>query len=233
MEQILRKLEKGLIVSCQALPHEPLYGSDIMAKMAIAAEEGGAVGIRANTPWDIKEIKKHVSLPVIGLYKKRYADSDIYITPTIDDVREIVKAGADIVAFDATYRKRPDDQPLDAFVRQIRQEYPGLPLMADISTFEEAVVADELEVDVISTTLAGYTEDTKHLRGFDEVLLSEILRACQKPVIAEGRVHSPDIAKKCLEQGAYAVVVGAAITRPQEITKRFVSEMMAVSYKET
>ncbi|WP_043931035.1 N-acetylmannosamine-6-phosphate 2-epimerase [Bacillus sp. EB01] len=226
MNYILKKLEEGLIVSCQALEEEPLHGSTIMSKMAIAAQEGGAVGIRANSPTDIKEIKQAVDLPVIGLYKKNYQDSEIYITPTIKEVGEVVAAGADIVAFDATFRVRPGGQQLDDFVKEIKSTFPSTLLMADIATVEEGLHAVELGCDVISTTLAGYTPYTEHITKFDRDLLATLVEKAGCPVVAEGRVNTPELAAECIRAGAFAVVVGSAITRPQEITKHFAKEIL-------
>ncbi|GEL77060.1 N-acetylmannosamine-6-phosphate 2-epimerase [Tenuibacillus multivorans] len=225
MNPVIESLRSGLIVSCQAMPHEPLHGSHIMQRMALAAEEGGAVGIRANTPDDIRAIKDSVSLPIIGLYKKRYPESDVYITPTMAEVEAVVEAGADMVAIDATLRKRPDDQSLKDVVSMIKHQYPDHFLVADVSTFEEGKYVDDLNVDLISTTLSGYTEETRDIDGFNHHLLKKLTEICHKPVLAEGRIYTPELAKDCIIYGAYAVVVGSAITRPQEITERFVDEM--------
>lgn len=226
MNSILTKLKGGLIVSCQALEYEPLFGSGIMGKMASAAKEGGAAGIRANTGADIADIKKEVDLPVIGLVKRNYSDSEIYITPTMKEIREVAEAGAEIIAFDATNRVRPNGQSLKEFVDDIKREYPDHLLMADISTFEEGMAAVELGLNMISTTLCGYTPYTKNFLSFNKDLLVSLVRESGVPVIAEGRVDTPGLAADCLELGAYAVVVGSAITRPQEITRRFVKEIM-------
>lgn len=223
----MNRIKNGLVVSCQALEDEPLHGSFIMGRMALAAEQGGAVGIRANTGKDIVEIKKQVDLPIIGIVKRNYADSDIYITPTLVEVDEVVKAGAEIVAVDATDRIRPIGVKLPQFVEAIRQKYPPLLLMADISTVEEAKQAEQLGFDCVSTTLIGYTPYTKGQRLFDHnfQLLRYILQTVNIPVVAEGNILTPEMAKQCLELGVHSVVVGGAITRPQSITKRFVDEM--------
>lgn len=225
MNSIIETIKGGLIVSCQALEDEPLYGSNIMQKMAIAAKKGGAKGIRANSPVDIQAIKKCVSLPIIGLYKKEYEDSEIYITPTIKEVEEIIDAGADIIAFDATMRSRPGGQSLDEFIYEVKQSFPNHLLMADISTLEEGMNASRLGVDMISTTLSGYTDNTLHIKSFDKELLTKLLSKLALPIIAEGRVDTPKLAAECIRLGSYAVVVGSAITRPQEITKRFQREI--------
>lgn len=225
MNSILKSLKGGLIVSCQALENEPLFGAGTMGKMAAAAKIGGAVGIRANTGADIFEIKKAVSLPVVGLVKKEYKDSEIYITPTLREVTEAVEAGAEIIAFDATNRLRPDGQTLTEFVEEVKEKYPNHLLMGDISTYEEGLFAVKLGLDMISTTLCGYTPYTSQYNSFNRQLLVELINATDVPIIAEGRVHTPELAAECIRLGAYAVVVGSAITRPQEITNRFVSEI--------
>lgn len=220
-------LQGGLIVSCQALEQEPLHGSMIMGRMAIAAKEGGAVGIRANTAVDVKEIKKRVDLPVIGIVKRNYGNHSVFITPTIREVDELAEVHPEIVAVDATLRVRPDGKSLDEFVKEIRTKYPGIILMGDISTKEEARHAERLGFDLISSTLVGYTEETANRKLYDNdfAALKEILSSVQTPVVAEGNVFTPELAARCLELGAYCVVVGGAITRPQQITQRFVSEI--------
>jgi N-acylglucosamine-6-phosphate 2-epimerase len=225
MHSILKKLKGGLIVSCQALEHEPLYGSDIMARMAIAAVEGGAVGIRANTPVDIKAIKKAVSVPVIGLYKVDYDNSEIYITPTVKEVEAVVDAGADIVAIDLTSRRRPDGMDNVQLIAETKAKFPEVLLMADVSTAEEAKSAAAAGVNLISTTMVGYTQYTTDVKNFDPDILKDIVSSVTIPVVAEGRIYSPEQAAKCLELGAFSVVVGSAITRPHEITRRFTNEM--------
>ncbi|WP_059173867.1 N-acetylmannosamine-6-phosphate 2-epimerase [Bacillus sp. FJAT-27445] len=226
MDSILSKLRGGLIVSCQALEHEPLFGSETMGKMARAAMEGGAVGIRANTREDILEIKKAVELPVIGLVKRDYKDSEIYITPTLREVGEVVEAGAEIIAFDATKRSRPNGQSLKELVEEVKREYPNHLLMGDIATVEEGIYAAELGLDFISTTLCGYTPYTTEHNSFNQELLVRLIQETDVPIIAEGRVDTPQLAAECIHLGAFAVVVGSAITRPQEITKRFANEIL-------
>ena len=230
MSSWLSSVKGKLIVSCQALENEPLYGSDVMAKMAVAAVQGGAVAIRANTPQDIAAIKKQVNVPVIGLYKKDYSDSEIYITPTIHEVREIAEAGADMIAFDATLRLRPNGHTLESFVNEIKAEFPDLLLMADISTLEEGIFAEQIGIDVISTTLSGYTPYSPPVEGYNFELLEALLQKVSIPVISEGRVKTPSEAAACIEKGAYSVVVGSAITRPQLITKDF-AELVEQAFK--
>ncbi len=219
MKNVKDIFPRGLIVSCQALKHEPLYGSDIMAKMALAAKLGGAVGIRANTPQDIKAIRNAVELPIIGINKVEIENYEVYITPTFESAKEIALCGVSMIAVEATDRKRPE--PLDRLISRIKDEL-DMPVMADCSTLEEAVQAAKYGADVVSTTMAGYTSYTTKTEGPDWDLLNKMLDANIRPVIAEGRFHYPDQVAKALESGAHAVVVGGAITRPLEITTRFV-----------
>lgn len=218
------KLKNGLIVSCQALKDEPLHSSFIMGRMALAAKMAGAVGIRANTVSDIKEIKKNVDLPIIGIIKKDYDNSKVYITPTMDEIDELVAEGVEIIATDGTNSKRPKNEGLEDFYKEIRKKYPHIKLMADCSTVEEALRADKLGFDYIGTTLVGYTDQSKNdkIDADDFKILREIIEKCDHPVIAEGNIDSPEKAKRVLELGALTVVVGGAITRPQNITKKFV-----------
>ncbi|WP_454193165.1 N-acetylmannosamine-6-phosphate 2-epimerase [Paenibacillus sp. Marseille-Q7038] len=224
-------IQGGLIVSCQALEHEPLHSSFIMGRLAIAAKQGGAIGIRANTAADVKEIKQQVDLPVIGIVKRNYGTNPVFITPTIQEVDELAAVGAEIIAVDATVRARPDGKTLEAFVKEIRSKYPDVLLMADISSTEEAIIAEKLGFDLISTTLVGYTEETSHMKLYDEdfAVLKEIIASVHTPVVAEGNVMTPEMAARCLEVGVYCVVVGGAITRPQQITERFAAAISEVS----
>ena len=220
---ILSRIKGGLIVSCQALEDEPLHGADIMAKMALAAKLGGAAGIRANGACDIMAIKKIVDLPLIGIIKKVYKDSDIYITPTVEEVALLVDAGADIIATDATDRLRPNGASLDDFYARVREKYPQIILMADISTFEEGVKAEKSGFDIAATTLSGYTEYTKGRKLPDFDLLKKLTDTLKIPVIAEGGINDPaELKKAVIDFNAFAAVVGTAITRPREITRRFV-----------
>lgn len=218
------KLKNGLIVSCQALEDEPLHSSFIMGRMALAAKMAGAVGIRANTVSDIIEIKKNVDLPIIGIIKKDYDNSEVYITPTMDEIDKLVAEGVEIIATDGTNSKRPKNEGLEDFYKEIRKKYPHIKLMADCSTVEEALRADKLGFDYIGTTLVGYTDQSKNdkIDADDFKILREIIEKCDHPVIAEGNIDSPEKAKRVLELGALTVVVGGAITRPQNIAKKFV-----------
>ncbi|WP_046213920.1 N-acetylmannosamine-6-phosphate 2-epimerase [Paenibacillus wulumuqiensis] len=220
-------LQGKLIVSCQALEHEPLYSSFIMSKMALAAQQGGAAGIRANTAEDITEIRKEVNLPVIGIVKRNYGNHPVFITPTLREIAELAATGCEIVALDATNRPRPDGMSLSELVQQIRRQYPQLLLMADVSTIEEGREAERLGFDLISATLVGYTEQTQGQKLYDNdfAILKEMLQHISTPIVAEGNILTPEMAARCLELGVYSVVVGGAITRPQQITERFIHEM--------
>lgn len=223
MNQKIKQLKGKLIVSCQALQEEPLHSSFIMGRMALAAKEGGAAGIRANTREDIREIQSQVDLPVIGIVKQNYEGCDVYITPTMKEVDQLMEVKPEIIALDATEAERPGGLPLDEFFHQIKEKYPEQLWMADCSTVEEALHADELGFDFIGTTLVGYTKQSRDLKieANDFEVLRTILDQVKHPVIAEGNVNTPEKARRVLELGAYSVVVGSAITRPQLITKSF------------
>lgn len=222
-EKKVESLKGRLIVSCQALPHEPLHSSFIMGRMALAAKEGGAFGIRANTKEDIKEIKEAVDLPIIGIVKRDYADSKVYITPTMKEVDELMEVRPEIIALDATEALRPEGITLDDFFRQVKEKYPDQLWMADCSTVEEALHADELGFDFIGTTMVGYTEQSRNdqIEADDFRILREIIKKVKHKVIAEGNINTPQKVRRVIELGAYSVVVGSAITRPQLITKTF------------
>ncbi len=226
LPDVIARLRGGLIVSCQALPHEPLHGAEIMARMALAAWQGGAVGIRANTPADIRAIRARVPLPLIGLYKA--GDADVYITPTLEHARAVIEAGADIVALDATGRPRPDGRSLVQVITALHDDHHAL-VMADVSTVAEGVAAAQMGADLISTTLSGYTPYSPQQDGPDLALVAALAARVAVPVIAEGRISTPALARAALEAGAFAVVVGAAITRPQWITAQFAAALSADS----
>lgn len=221
--EVLDKIKGGLIVSCQALKTEPLYSSYIMGRMAYAAKLGGAVGIRANTPEDITEIKKTVDLPVIGLYKQVFEGCNVFITPTYEAIDELVAVGPEIIAMDATNRMRPFGISLDEFFATVRKKYPDQLFMADCSTYEDAMHAKEIGFDLVGTTLCGYTEETKGTQIPSFELLERLAKDSQIPVIAEGGIWSPEQLKHALDCNVFAAVVGTAITRPMDITKRFVA----------
>lgn len=220
---MLEQIKGKLVVSCQALENEPLHSPFIMGRMALAAAQGGALGIRANSVADIAAIKQQVSLPVIGIIKRDYPGSEVFITATMREVTELMRSAPEMIALDATARARPDGETLEQLVRRIRRDFPEVLLMADISDVDEAVAADALGFDCVGTTLYGYTAPTRghRLPENDFALLKDVLAAVALPVIAEGNVDTPERAARCLSLGAHAVVVGGAITRPQQITRRF------------
>lgn len=220
---MLEQLKGKLIVSCQALENEPLHSSFIMGKMALAAKKGGAVAIRAQSVSDIKAIKMEVDLPIIGLIKKNYVNSEIYITPTINEVNSLIESGCEIIALDMTKRIRPFDEKVERLINLIKRS--NRLVMADISTYEEGILAEKLGADCVSTTLSGYTSYSRQGVEPDFQLIEDLSKTLKIPVIAEGRIHYPYQLKEAFERGAYSAVVGGAITRPQEITERFVQAL--------
>ena len=225
--ELLDKLKGGLIVSCQVQPDDPVYSMDFVLKMAQAAEWAGAAGIRANSPDQIKMIKEHVDLPLIGLYKIWHDDTDVFITPTLDAARQVWEAGADIIALDCTDQITHEGKPAWELLPLVQKEIPDALIFADVSTYEEAKRAVDLGADIVGPTLYGYTEATKHI---EEPNLREFARMCRDFgdrvfMIMEGHIYTPEDAVKCLYLGADAVVVGSAITRPHLIAKRFVDLM--------
>lgn len=222
--KVINSIKGGLIVSCQALEDEPLHSSNIMMRMAQAALIGGAVGIRANSPDDCSEIKQNVDLPMIAIYKKIYGNCNVFITPTIEEVKKLLFINPEIIAVDATNRTRPNGKTLEEFFKEIKQIYNGL-IMADISNLEEGIEAERLGFDIVSTTLCGYTDYTLDKPKPNIELIKNLKEVLKIPIIAEGNIDSPNNAIKCLDAGAWSVVVGAAITRPQLITKKFVDSI--------
>lgn len=211
-------MEKGLIVSCQALENEPLHSSFIMGRMARASKMAGAVGIRANGVNDIIEIKKEVDLPIIGIIKKDYDNMITYITPTKNELEKLIELDIDVIALDATI-----DADIE-LLKSLKKLYPHQKFMADISTVEEGLNAVNFGFDYIGTTLVGYTNQSKNLNNFE--VLKELIKKSTIPVIAEGNFDTPEKARLAMEMGAYSVVVGGAITRPQQIAKKFNEEIL-------
>jgi N-acylglucosamine-6-phosphate 2-epimerase len=216
---MLKDIKNKLIVSCQALPDEPLHSSFIMGRMALAAKMGGASAIRAQGVEDINEIIKVSGLPVIGLIKRNYEDSDIYITATFLEVEELLTTHCTMVAIDMTHRRRPENIDVKKLVQCIHTA--GRLVLADISTCDEGVEAERIGVDAISTTMSGYTAYSRHLPGPDVKLVQELTQRVSIPVFAEGRINTPDDIQLVMAAGAYAPIVGSAITRPQLITAKF------------
>jgi N-acylglucosamine-6-phosphate 2-epimerase len=225
MLELLQKLQGGLIVSCQASEESPLRDVRIMAALARAAQNGGAVGIRANGPADIAAIRAVVNLPIIGINKLHLPGYEVYITPTLDSAREVVQAGCDLLALDATLRPHPADLSTAEIIQACRLEFK-MPVMADISTLEEGLAAADAGADIVATTLTGYTSYTSDRPLPDFELLEKLVTRLSIPVFVEGHIRSPADARRALELGAFAVVVGAAITRPEWITANFVQNLI-------
>lgn len=221
-------IPKGaLVVSCQARADNPLHGPAYMSAMALAAEAGGAKGIRANGPEDVAAIRAVARLPIVGISKVWDERFPVYITPDFDNAARVAEAGADIIGIDATPRPR-NGEPVDRLIERIRAELRK-EVFADISTLEEGRAAAAHGVTYVATTLAGYTEETASRKSSspDFDLLSALVDAVSVPVVAEGRFDTPDLVAEALARGAHAVVVGTAITNPREITKKFVRAIEA------
>ncbi|MBP3853076.1 MAG: N-acetylmannosamine-6-phosphate 2-epimerase [Erysipelotrichaceae bacterium] len=222
--ELLESMKGGLIVSCQTQPDDPIYTPDMHVKMAQAAQWAGAVGIRANSPRQIKEIKEAVDLPVIGLYKVWHEDTDVFITPTMKEVDEIVEAGADIIALDCTAQQTHEKTIAWDLLAQAKKKYPDALFFADVSNYDEARHAIDQGADIVAPTLYGYTQETKEIQEPD---MREFARMCrdfkeEAYVMMEGHLYTPEDAMKCIFLGAHSVVVGSAITRPHLTAKRFV-----------
>jgi N-acylglucosamine-6-phosphate 2-epimerase len=211
---------RGLIVSCQAPRGDPLHGSAFMARMAVAAALGGAVAIRADGREDIQAIRQSIQLPIIGINKNYYPSSPVYITPTFDEAAEAFQAGADVLALDGTERPRPRGEDLGRLIERIHTEC-AIPVMADVSSLEEGLRAASLGADALASTLSGYIEGSPKISEPDLQLVKSLAAAVDIPIVAEGRYQSPREAAAAIEAGAYAVVVGSAITRPHLITESF------------
>lgn len=222
-EALFEQMKGKVIVSCQAVPGEPLYVEEksIMYLMARAAKQAGTPVIRTSSIRDVVAIKEETGLPVIGLIKVQYDGFESYITPTMKEVDALVEAGSDVIAMDCTNQKRGDGKSISEFITEVRNKYPDEILMADISTYEEGVNAWKLGMDIVGTTMSGYTPYSPKHDGPDYELVKKLSSTVDIPVIGEGRVHSPQQAVEMLNAGAFAVVVGGAITRPLEIAQRF------------
>lgn len=220
---MLDQIKGKLVISCQALPGEPLHSPMIMGRMAIAAKNAGAAGIRAQGVADIIEIKQVTGLPVIGIIKQNYPDSEVFITATKKEVQELLATDCEMIALDATIRPRPNGELLQDLLDQIHAA--NRLAMADCSTVEEAKIAEEMGFDCVSTTLAGYTSYSTQTSGPDVELVKQLVKDCQIPVIAEGKIHTPEQLKEIMDLGVYSAVVGGAITRPQEIAQRFIAKL--------
>lgn len=219
---MLEQIRGKLVVSCQALADEPLHSSFVMGRMALAAKEGGAAAIRAQGVGDILEIRRVTGLPVIGLIKRRQEGSPVYITPTAREVTELLATPCEMVALDATrWRKSGEAAELMAQIHGA-----GRLALADVATYEEGLEAVKAGADAVSTALAGYTEDSPLTSGPDLALVERLVAALPVPVLAEGRIASPEDLRRAMAAGAWAAVVGSAITRPQLITAEFARALM-------
>ncbi|HEX4946464.1 MAG TPA: N-acetylmannosamine-6-phosphate 2-epimerase [Blastocatellia bacterium] len=222
IERLLESLGGGLIVSCQAPAGSPLNDPHVITAMARVAEQQGAVGVRLNGPNNIAAARAHLNVPIIGIEKVVTADSDVYITPTFAAAAGVVSNGADIVAVDATQRARPNGEKLAALVARIQQELTT-PVMADIATFEEGLLAADCGADMIATTLCGYTGETQETPLPAFTLLEKLVARIRRPIICEGGTQTPDDVRRAFECGAFAVVVGTAITGITQLVENFVT----------
>ena len=222
-QEFFDRIRGQMIISCQAVPGEPLYVEEksIMYLMARAAKMAGSPAIRTSSIRDVIAIKEETGLPVIGLVKIQYPGYEGYITPTMKEVDELVEADSDVVALDCTLRRRGDGTSVNDFIRDIREKYPDIILMADISNYEEGVNAWKCGVDIVGTTMSGYTDYTPKLDGPDYELMRRLAADLDIPVIGEGKIHTPVQAVAALDTGVWSIVVGGAITRPLEIAGRF------------
>jgi N-acylglucosamine-6-phosphate 2-epimerase len=226
MTDLLSSIRGGLVVSCQAYPGEPMRTPDTMSRVAQAAVRGGAVGIRAQGLDDIAAIRAAVDLPLIGLWKD--GDDDVFITPTLRHAIAVAQAGAHVVAIDGTSRPRPDGLTLADTIKGIHDQTDAL-VMADCSTFDEGMAAAASGAELVGTTLAGYTAYTTRGNGPDLDLVARLAAALDVPVVAEGRIHTPAQAAAAIGAGAWAVVVGTAITHPTTITDWFATAVADAS----
>jgi N-acylglucosamine-6-phosphate 2-epimerase len=221
---VLEQVRGGLVVSCQAYPGEPMRHSETMAEVAEAACAGGAVGIRAQGVGDVALVSTRLTVPLIGLWKDG-SEQEVFITPTLEHALAVAEAGAQIVAVDGTRRPRPDGRTLTQVTEELHRRTAAL-VMADCGSLDDAVAARDAGVDVIGTTLAGYTGERPATDGPDLELVSDIAaRLPDTVLLAEGRVHTPEQARHVMDAGAFTVVVGTAITHPTTITSWFVKAL--------
>ncbi len=221
---VIQLFKGGLIVACQADDHEPLFGAHIMAAMAKSAQIGGALAIRASGLLDIAAIRLGVNLPIIGSQKTDTPGYIVRITPTIESARQVAAAGADIIAVDATNRPHPDGLSIAERIKSIHRD-TGRCVLADIASYDEGLAAEAAGADAVATTLSGYVHTAQLSLDPDFKLIAQLANRLKIPVIAEGRFTTPDQAAHALDLGAFAVVVGSPITRPQWITAQFVSRL--------
>jgi len=231
MNKKILSMKQGLIVSCQITDDKgfydsenPIYGSEMMALIARAAVNGGALGIRVNGPEDTLAVKEAVNVPIIGINKTDIPGYDVRITPTFNTAKEVILKGADIVAIDATFRSRPEGMTSTELIKKIKNNFNVL-IMADISTLEEAIEAEKAGADLVATTLSSYTSYTRNRKKPDFDLVQRIFQAIKIPVICEGGVSTPVEAKEALKHGAYAVTVGAMIVNVKRIVSAYTEKM--------
>jgi N-acylglucosamine-6-phosphate 2-epimerase len=227
MNKIIENWRGGLIVSCQASAGSPLDKPEIIAALAETAEQNGAIGVRIDSPSNICAVKERVKIPVLGIYKIVSDNSEVYITPDFAAADMVNQAGADVIAIDSTTRERSNGETLETVVSQIRSRLKQ-PLMADVARFEEGIrAAETLGFDIVSTTLSGYTKETRHLSKPDFKLVEKLARRLSVPVICEGRLRSPKDVRRAFDCGAFAVVVGGAITGIDGLVRQFVKSTPA------
>lgn len=232
MNKIIESWRGGLIVSCQSPANSPLDRPEIIAAFAETAEQNGAVGVRIDAPRNIAAVKSRVKIPVLGIYKIVSDSSEVYITPTFSSAARIAESGADVIAVDATARPRPNDERLENLVERIRRDL-AVPLMADAALFDDgAYAAETLGVDVVSTTLSGYTAETKHLSAPDFALVERLARRLSVPVVCEGRLRSTEDVRRAFDCGAFAVVVGGAITGIEQLVNQFAAATPAYNRRQ-
>lgn len=220
IENLKSQIKNGLIVSCQAPANSPLAKPEIIAAFAETAVQNGAIGVRIDAPENIRAVRNAVKVPIIGIYKIVTESSEVYITPTFDSAKQVAEAGADIIAIDATFRSRPNDEILAEIVAKIHAEL-NLPIMADVATFDEGIHAEKIGCDFVGTTLSGYTDETKQITEPDFELVKH-LSTLSIPTICEGRLRKPENVRKAFESGAFSVVVGNAITGTDWLVREFV-----------
>ncbi|GAB3624200.1 N-acetylmannosamine-6-phosphate 2-epimerase [Mariniluteicoccus endophyticus] len=222
---VLDAVRGGLVVSVQAYPGEPMRHPETMARIAQACVDGGAVAIRAQGIDDLRAIRAVVDVPLVGLWKD--GDEGVYITPTLDHARAVADTGCEVVAVDATRRPRPDGRRFADTVAGLRESHPNVLVMADCGSVDDARAAQAAGADILGTTLAGYTGERPKTEGPDLELLAEMLAFAERPVVVEGRLHTPDDARRAIAAGAYAVCVGTAITHPTTLTRWFADAVRA------
>ncbi len=223
IQNLKSQIQNGLIVSCQAPANSPLCKPEIIAALAETAEQNGAIGVRIDSPEHIRAVRQAVKVPILGIYKVVFDSSEVYITPTFELARALAAAGADLIALDATLRGRPNGEKTEDIVGRIHSEL-NLPVMADVATLEEGLHAAEMTgADFVGTTLSGYTAETKHLTAPDFELVEKLARRLSVPVICEGRLRSTKDVRRAFDCGAFAVVVGGAITGIDQTVSNFVA----------